>query len=127
MQHSIVWKQGQLLIERETSALKKLSEVSASAESGVSQIRKNSPGRVPGGFDVYDAIGRLVAIRKSRTLDKSEAAKPRICSHQKNRSRSLTPALSKPDTPCNLIKCAGYKTPGMAKPLAEDAVATYDL
>ena len=62
--HSIVWKQGQSPFEREVSALTKLSEVIASAESRASQIRKNFPDRELDGFDVYDAIGRLVAIRK---------------------------------------------------------------
>jgi len=49
---------------REVSALTKLSEVIASAESRASQIRKNFPDRALDGFDIYDAIGRLVAIRK---------------------------------------------------------------
>ena len=62
--HSIVWKQGRSPFEREVSALTKLSEVIASAESRASQIRKNFPDRELDGFDVYDAIGRLVAIRK---------------------------------------------------------------
>jgi hypothetical protein len=64
MQHSIVWKQGRLPIERETSALATLSEVIASAESRVGQIGKRFPDRTLDGFDVYDAIGRLVAIQK---------------------------------------------------------------
>jgi len=64
MLHSIVWKQGRSVIERETSALKDLSDVIASAEIRVSQIRKNFPSRIVDGFDVYDAIGRLVAIHK---------------------------------------------------------------
>jgi hypothetical protein len=62
--HSIVWKQGRLPFERETSALTSLSEVIAHAESRASQVRKNFPDRELDGFDVYDAIGRLVAIRQ---------------------------------------------------------------
>ncbi len=61
--HSIVWRQGRSPVEREVSALKNLSEVIASAESRAGQIRKRFPGKEPDGFDVYDAIGRLVAIR----------------------------------------------------------------
>ncbi len=64
MQHSIVWKQGRVVVERETTTLTKLSEVIASAESQIGRVQKNHPGRVLDGFDVYDAIGRLVAIRK---------------------------------------------------------------
>ena len=62
--HSIVWTLGRSPIEREVSALKSLAEVIASAESRSGQIRKSFPGREPDGFDVYDAVGRLVAIRK---------------------------------------------------------------
>ena len=62
--HSIVWKQGRSPVEREASDFKKLSDVIAGAESRVSQIRKNFPGMELDGFDVYDAIGRLVASRK---------------------------------------------------------------
>ena len=62
--HSIVWKLGQSPVERETSDFTKLPDVIAGAEKRVSQIRKNFPGREPDGFDVYDAIGKLVAIRK---------------------------------------------------------------
>lgn len=64
MQHSIIWKEGGVAVERETSALTNLSEVIANAENRVSQVQKNFPGRNLDGFDVYDAIGRLVAIRK---------------------------------------------------------------
>jgi hypothetical protein len=52
------------VVERETTTLAKLSDVIASAESQVSRIQKNHPGSVLDGIDVYDAIGRLVAIRK---------------------------------------------------------------
>ena len=62
--HSIVWRQGRSPVEREVSALKNLSEVIASAESRAGEICKRFPGKEPDGFDVYDAIGRLVAIRK---------------------------------------------------------------
>ncbi len=62
--HSIVWKQGRSPVEREVSDFTMLSDVIAGAEKRVSQIRKNFPGREPDGFDVYDAIGRLVAVRK---------------------------------------------------------------
>jgi hypothetical protein len=64
VQHSIVWKQGRLPIERETSALAKLSEVITSAESRANDIRKRFPDRTLDGFDVYDAVGRLVAVQK---------------------------------------------------------------
>jgi hypothetical protein len=64
MQHSIVWKQGRLPIERETSALAKLSEVITNAQSRASDIRKRFPDRTLDGFDVYDAVGRLVAVQK---------------------------------------------------------------
>jgi hypothetical protein len=62
--HSIVWKQGRSPVEREVSDFKKLPEVIAAAEGRVSQIRKILPGTEIDGFDVYDAIGRLVAVRK---------------------------------------------------------------
>ncbi|MGA7325789.1 MAG: hypothetical protein WBX25_15200 [Rhodomicrobium sp.] len=62
--HSIVWTLGRSPVQREVSALKGLSEVIASAQSRVGQVRKSFPDREPDGFDVYDAVGRLVAIRK---------------------------------------------------------------
>jgi hypothetical protein len=62
--HFIVWKQGRWPVERETSDFTKLPEVIAGAEKRVSQIRKNFPGRELDGFDVYDALGQLVAVQK---------------------------------------------------------------
>jgi hypothetical protein len=61
--HSIVWKLGRNPVEREFGAFTDLPEVITYAEGRVSQIRKNLPGSEPDCFDVYDAIGRLVAIR----------------------------------------------------------------
>jgi hypothetical protein len=62
--HSVVWKQGRLPIHRETSAFATLAEVIAGAESRTRQIQTNFPGRELDGFDVYDAVGRLVAVQK---------------------------------------------------------------
>jgi hypothetical protein len=62
--HVVVWKQGRLPIHRETSAVATLAEAIAGAEGRTGQIQKNFPDRELDGYDVYDAIGRLVAVQK---------------------------------------------------------------
>ncbi len=58
------------------------------------------------------------------TTDKSSRRGLRLAP-QKRRSHPIARAVSKSDTPDDLFNRAGYRTPRMAKPLAEDAAGPH--